>query len=44
MLGDNVDVMNGLANGTRGLFKGIKLKPGETCHVTVTGFINSLLI
>jgi hypothetical protein len=34
MLGDNVDVINGLANGTRGLFKGIKLKPGETGHVT----------
>ena len=39
MLGDNVDVMNGLANGTRGLFKGIKLKPGETSHVTcLNGF------
>jgi hypothetical protein len=44
MLGDNVDVINGLANGTRGLFKGIKLKPGETGHVTcLDGFyVNSV--
>jgi len=39
MLGDNVDVVNGLANGTRGIFKGITLKPGETSHITcLNGF------
>jgi hypothetical protein len=44
LLGENVDVLNGLANGTRGIFKGYKLKPGEQLHATcVNGyFVNAL--
>jgi len=44
LLGQNVDVINGLANGTRGIFKGYKLKPGERLHTTcVNGyFVNAL--
>ena len=34
MLTDNLDVPKGLANGTRGIFKGIRLKEGQNVHFT----------
>ncbi len=44
MLGNNINVCKGEANGTRGLFKGIKLKPGENIHVTCLNgyYVNSV--
>jgi hypothetical protein len=44
LLGENVDVTNGLANGTRGILKGYKLKPGQHIHMTcVNGyFVNAV--
>jgi hypothetical protein len=44
LLGDNVDVTKGLANGTRGILKGYKMKPGQATHTTcVNGyFVNAV--
>jgi hypothetical protein len=44
LLGENVDVAKGLANGTRGIFKGYKMKPGQETHITsVNGyFVNAV--
>jgi hypothetical protein len=44
MLGENKDVIKGLANGTRGIFKGIRLKEGQNVHVTCLDgyFVNSV--
>jgi hypothetical protein len=34
MMGENTDVTKGLANGSKGIFKGIRLKEGQNTHVT----------
>jgi hypothetical protein len=39
MVGENMDVCKGLANGSKGIFKGIHLKEGQNIHVTcLNGF------
>jgi hypothetical protein len=44
MLGNNINVSKGEANGTRGIFKGIRMKPGEKIHVTCLNgyYVNSV--
>eukprot|EP00978_Attheya_sp_CCMP212_P001368 scaffold2858_cov51-Attheya_sp.AAC.1 len=44
MLGNNINVSKGEANGTRGIFKGIRLKVGENIHVTCLNsyYVNSV--